>query len=209
MRITAQAKRATRERILQAAHQLFASQGFEQTTTRNISRKAGIAAGTLFNYFSSKEAIAASAIADGLEQARADFARKRRPGTTLHEDLFLHAATGLRRLRRHRKYLSPVVQAVFCPALQGSANEAAEAIRIEHLETVGRLFAEHGVANCPSPMDQHLYWTLYSGVLAFWTADSSPHQEETLALLDQSLRLFVDFVHTSGDRLNRTTRPGE
>ena len=36
-----------------------------------------------------------------------------------------------------------------------------------------------------------LYWTLYLGVFGYWAADSSPHQEDTLALLDQSLNLFV------------------
>jgi Tetracyclin repressor-like, C-terminal domain len=36
-----------------------------------------------------------------------------------------------------------------------------------------------------------LYWTLYLGVLAYWAADASPNQEDTLALLDQSLKLFV------------------
>ena len=36
-----------------------------------------------------------------------------------------------------------------------------------------------------------LYWTLYTGVLAFWACDASPHQEDTLAVLDHYLRAFV------------------
>jgi len=36
-----------------------------------------------------------------------------------------------------------------------------------------------------------LYWTLYLGVLAYWATDVSPKQEDTMALLDQSLMLFV------------------
>jgi hypothetical protein len=36
-----------------------------------------------------------------------------------------------------------------------------------------------------------LYWTLYLGVFAYWAADESANQEDTLALLDQSLKLFV------------------
>jgi hypothetical protein len=36
-----------------------------------------------------------------------------------------------------------------------------------------------------------LYWTLYFGVLAYWATDVSPKQEDTMALLDQSLKLFV------------------
>ena len=37
---------------------LFAEKGFYHTTTKAISRKAGIAEGTLFNYFETKEDLA-------------------------------------------------------------------------------------------------------------------------------------------------------
>ena len=58
-----------------------------------------------------------------------------------------------------------------------------------------------------SPMSLQLYWTLYTGVLTFWSDDPSPHQEDTLALLDQSLRMFVGWLRPSdngpGDRRNK------
>jgi AcrR family transcriptional regulator len=56
MRITAEAKTATRERIIKVAAKLFAKEGYDNATTRGIAAKAGIAAGTLFNYFETKEA---------------------------------------------------------------------------------------------------------------------------------------------------------
>ena len=40
----------------------------------------------------------------------------------------------------------------------------------------------------------HLYWSLYLGVLSFWAGDPSPHQEDTLALLDQGVRMFAGAV---------------
>jgi AcrR family transcriptional regulator len=48
-------KREKLERIRAAARRLFASRGFERTTTREIADAAGIAAGTLFLYAPSKE----------------------------------------------------------------------------------------------------------------------------------------------------------
>ena len=47
----------TRVRILEAARRLFASQGFDGTTTRDLAQAAGVAEGTLFRHFSNKKAI--------------------------------------------------------------------------------------------------------------------------------------------------------
>ena len=43
----------------------------------------------------------------------------------------------------------------------------------------------------PSFVTLHLYWALFAGVLAFWLDDPSPHQEDTLAVLDGALKMFV------------------
>ncbi|MBV7274539.1 TetR/AcrR family transcriptional regulator [Clostridium thailandense] len=44
-----------RERILKAALKLFNAHGFDNTPTARISKEAGVATGTLFNYFDTKE----------------------------------------------------------------------------------------------------------------------------------------------------------
>src|SRR3954469_11715863 len=51
-------KARTKERILEAALRLFRKHGLEGTTTKQISRRAGVAEGTLFNYFRTKEDLA-------------------------------------------------------------------------------------------------------------------------------------------------------
>ena len=47
----------TRDRILQAAQRLFAAQGFDGTTTRDLAKAASVAEGTLFRHFPNKKAI--------------------------------------------------------------------------------------------------------------------------------------------------------
>ncbi|CDN13580.1 Transcriptional regulator, TetR family [Richelia intracellularis] len=47
----------TRDRILHAALKLFASQGFDGTTTRDLAKAANVAEGTIFRHFSNKKAI--------------------------------------------------------------------------------------------------------------------------------------------------------
>lgn len=44
-----------KDKIVQAAVQLFVERGFDGTSTAAITRKAGVAAGTLFHHFETKE----------------------------------------------------------------------------------------------------------------------------------------------------------
>jgi AcrR family transcriptional regulator len=50
-----QNKEETRRRIISAGRRLFATLGFEATTTTAVAREAGIGAGTLYNYVRGKE----------------------------------------------------------------------------------------------------------------------------------------------------------
>lgn len=190
MRVTAGTKQATRRRILEAAKGCFSRSGFEAATTRDISASAGIAAGTLFNYFPAKEAIAMALVAEAMGEARREFERRPRGGS-LEEDLFALIAAELRGLRPHRGYLQPVLETALSPLVRSRSSPEGEAVRVEHLEAVGRLAAARTGGGPLSPMALNLYWTLYTGVLAFWAADASPRQEDTLAVLDHYVKTFV------------------
>lgn len=191
MRVSLQTKIATRQRILEVAARLFARKGWDHATTRDIAVAAGIATGTLFNYFPTKELIAASLISQVLVEAREEFLTQRRGKESLEEDLFSFIWIGLRHLRPSRKFLAPALETLLSPLARFSPDHAGDAIRTEHLENVEQLIVSHGITGPLSAVTMQLYWTLYLGVLAYWAADKSPNQEDTLALLDQSLKLFV------------------
>ena len=190
MRVTAEVKAETRRRILKAARDRFAKVGFEAATTREIAQAAGIAVGTLFNYFPSKEAIVMTMVAEALDKARRRCATGPR-GESLVEDLFALIAEELRGLRPMRGCLRPVLETALSPMARAEASPDGEAIRVGHLEAVGRVIATRAPREPLSPVAWNLYWTLYTGVLAFWAGDSSSHQEDTLAVLDHYLRAFV------------------
>ncbi len=191
MRITAEAKLATGQRILETAARLFCTSGWDSTTTRDIASAAGIATGTLFNYFSCKEAIAATLISDALVQAREEFECLPHDDLSLEEELFTFVWSGLKRLREYRKFLLPAAEIIFSPLAQFSPDRPGDAIRVSHLETVERILARQGIASPVPVMTMQLYWTLYLGIFGYWAADASPQQEDTLAFLDQSLNLFA------------------
>jgi AcrR family transcriptional regulator len=191
MRITAEAKSATRQRILQAAMNRFVTDGWQHTTTRGIAMAAGIATGTLFNYFPTKEAIAAALMIEALELADEEFHPGCSGENSLEADLFSLIWSGLRSLRELRKFLGPASDTIFSPLARQSPGSPGDAIRVDHLELVEAILTSHGYPAPRPAVTVQLYWTLYLGVFAYWAADDSPGQEETLALLDQSLKLFV------------------
>ncbi|NJK29552.1 MAG: TetR/AcrR family transcriptional regulator [Acaryochloridaceae cyanobacterium CSU_3_4] len=59
-------------RILAAAQHLFARQGFEKTTTRQLAEAAGIAEGTLFRHFENKKAILVAVVTQGWSEMLTD-----------------------------------------------------------------------------------------------------------------------------------------
>jgi AcrR family transcriptional regulator len=192
MRVTAETKAATRQAILQAARRLFAENGFEATTTRDIAQTAEIASGTLFNYFTTKEAIVACMAGETLGSTMRDVIRGPH-GLTLEESLFALIAATLRKLKPLRKYLPALLTTSLSP-LAEEADPHGTPLRTEHLEAVAQLAAKHGHREL-SPVALQLYWTLYIGIIVFWARDKSPKQEDTLALVDQSLNMFVDWLH--------------
>lgn len=201
MRVTTEAKAATRQRILDAATSLFARDGWQSATTRAIALEAGIATGTLFNYFSTKEAIAATLIADALGRAGEAFRAGRREEDSLEADLFLLIWSGLRSLRDYRNFLGPAARTIFSPLARQTPASPGDGIRADHLELVYTILVSHGFPSAVPVVTVQLYWTLYLGVLAYWVADDSPGQEDSLALLDQSLKLFVGAL--ANDRKKR------
>lgn len=192
MRVTREARIETRKRLLQAARAEFTASGFNAATTRDIARRARVAAGTLFNYFSDKEALGAALLAQASEAAEAEFDAKRREGEALEETLFAWVAILLRHLLPFRPWAREVLE-TGSGLLRGERNSPAaegERFRIEHLERVQAWLSERGRTN-ELAIDLHLYWTLFLGVVEFWSTDMSRNQEATLALLDRSMGLFA------------------
>jgi AcrR family transcriptional regulator len=60
-----QTKLANRQAILDAAREVFGELGYETATVRDIIRRTGLAAGTFYNYYRSKEEVFAALADDG------------------------------------------------------------------------------------------------------------------------------------------------
>jgi len=196
-------KDAIRRRIVTAALALFQTRGFETTTTRAIARKAGIAEGTVFNYFRTKEDIALYFFELEVDQAIAavrDNARLRR--ATLDEKLFALVQSQLEYLEPYERFIGAAFLEALKPASAlGPFSHRAHALRHRYIAFVQELFDETAPKKRPHPLDwigPQAFWAFYLGVLLFWLQDRSPRKQHTMAFLDRSISIGVSIFRQAG-----------
>lgn len=120
----AQVKEEARRKLLAAAVDEFAREGYERANVNRISQAAGFAQGTIYNYFPSKRALFETVVNDI---------------ATRHCELVLQAAASATQPpARLERFLAagyafiqgyPVAARIVVPALYGPDAEAAEIVR--------------------------------------------------------------------------------
>lgn len=188
-------KEAVRQRIVDAALALFQSKGFDETTTRQIARKAKLAEGTIFNYFETKEDIALHFFELELDHAIATVrgnARLRR--APLDEKLFALVEAQLEFLAPYERFIGAAFVHALRPTSRIAFSMRALDLRNRYIAFVQELLQESeriptgGVLAWAAPS---VFWIYYLGILLYWLNDASKGKQHTLALLDRSLRIGV------------------
>jgi len=138
---------------------------------------------------------AGDAAGEALAAAQREFREKDVRAGSFEEDLFALVAAGLRKLKSMRKHLPVLLETMLSPLSAAPVN-GDNSLRIEHLAAVAQLAKKHGLEL--NALALQLYWTLYTGLLMYWAKDRSAKQENTLALLDESLAMFVGWLDSEG-----------
>src|SRR5438876_3661443 len=195
----AQNKIAIRKRIVTAALSLFQTKGFDATTTKAIARKAGIAEGTVFNYFRTKEDIALHFFEQEVDQAIAsvrDNPRLRK--APLEEKLFALVHSQLEFLAPYEKFIGAAFIHALKPASPlGIFSHRAQELRHRYVGFVQELFEEALPKQQQNPLAwlaPDVFWFYYLGALLYWLHDSSPAKQNTLAFLDRSFAIGVSVI---------------
>ena len=192
----AQNKQAIRSRIVKAALNLFQTKGFDATTTRAIARKAGIAEGTVFNYFRTKEDIALYFFEQEVGHAVAavrDNSRLRK--ASLEEKLFALVESQLEYLAPYERFIGAALLHALKPSSPlGPFSHRAMELRHRYLGFVEELIEESIPKHKQDPLAflaPEVFWIYYLGTLLYWLYDSSEDKQNTLAFLDRSLAIGV------------------
>ncbi|MCB9617665.1 MAG: TetR/AcrR family transcriptional regulator [Sandaracinus sp.] len=123
----------TRERVRQAAFELFVRDGFERTTTSAIAKRAGVAAGTVFLHASDKADLLFLVMHDRLEAVVEERARSLPEGPLLER--LMHLFDGL--FRMYAEY--PGLAADFVRHLPGADGPNARRVSTLTLAFLHRL----------------------------------------------------------------------
>lgn len=94
-----------REHLLRQAALLFAERGLNQTDVAELANRAGIAKGSIYNYFEGKEDLYLYVCRDGLERSRQAIYGTMEPGWDAFRQVDHIFRQGARFVRQHPEYL--------------------------------------------------------------------------------------------------------
>src|SRR3989454_7565123 len=196
-------KEQTKRAILRAALVLFAEKGFYRTTTKAISRKAGIAEGTLFNYFETKEDLALyffeQELAGIVEWYDRDPRVKR---VALPEKLFAIIHHLLDRLAPYEDFIGAVYLRALAPASKlNPLSLQSQERHLRYLRFVRDILAEaetEGEIPPVGDLGAYAFSLFHLAMITYWLQDRSRGKEQTLALLDRCLKLATHFLRKGG-----------
>lgn len=195
----AQNKQEIRDRIVKGALSLFQSKGFDATTTKAIASKAGIAEGTVFNYFKSKDDIALYFFEQEVDHAMAAVRENPRlRKAPLEEKLFTLVHSQLEFLAPYERFIGAALIHALKPASPfGPFSHRAQELRHRYLGFVKELIEESIPRHRRGPLTflaPEVFWIYYLGALLYWLYDSSEGKQNTLAFLDRSLNIGVSIL---------------
>ncbi|CAL9305491.1 TetR family transcriptional regulator [Streptomyces olindensis] len=181
----------TREKVLDAAAEEFAAQGYAKATLNDVARRTGMTKGALYGHFPSKEILAGTLLA----QSRVAWEELRhtrdRPGTAARavlEELVLELA---RRLGSDIRLRAALRLATDLPCLARATPDLFEDVRSHLVGLVRRAQQEGAMAPYPPELVGELLLTSLHGVLHASQCDdrhgSAPTREAVWRLLLDAL----------------------
>lgn len=187
-------KEKTKRAILREALKLFAEKGFYRTTTKAISKRAGIAEGTLFNYFQTKEDLALYFFEREMDEVIGWYKGNRRmERAALPEKLFAIIHRFLERLEPYEEFIGAVYLRALAPSSKLSPWRLQNQERnLRYLRFIREILAEaESEGDLPRVGDfgASAFGLFHLAMITYWLQDRSRGKEQTLALMDRCLKL--------------------
>ena len=200
----------TRERILDAALDLFRRRGFQHTTMRQVAREAGMAVGAAYYYFHSKEALVMAFYERAQDVLGPQVERALIEHKTLEQRLRAILEVKFNYFQADRRLLGALSAHTDPRNPLSPFSAETRAIREADINYFARAFKGADI-RVASDLRTHLpkvLWMYQMGLLLYWVYDDSPDQSRTNQLLEKSLSIIVRLIKFSSFSLMRPVRRG-
>jgi len=190
----------TRSKILKSALELFREKGFEKTTMRAIAKKGGVALGSAYYYFKTKDEfvlvyyaqtqVEASEYNEKIISESTDFKKRFDALLTFKFD----------QMKDDRSFVSVLAKGAadrenplspFSPKTQDIRQDAIQLIK--NVINGSNL----KVAKSLRPHLPHVLWLFEMGLILFWINDKSSGQSQTYKLKETSLNIMLKLMQMS------------
>jgi AcrR family transcriptional regulator len=191
-------KEATKRRILEVSLGLFQKVGFGRTTMRDIAKKSGIALGTTYNYFPTKEHLALYFFERALEDVMERYRKEEPADAPLEEKMFLLISLELEQVAPYEEFLNLIVTHAVVPTSRlHPSSLGSQRLKARYLEFVAAILEEaRERGELPAlghdEMVLNAFWVFHLGIMMFWLNDATRKKEDTYVLLDKSLRFVLN-----------------
>lgn len=191
----------TRALILETAVQMFMERGYEDTTMRAIAERAGVALGSAYYYFRSKEQLIQAFYGRTHLEHVAETRDLLRTERTLRGRLQGVMAAKLRTIEPYHRFSGVLFRTAADPEspLNPFSQESLPA-RLEATE----IFAEvvRGAEDRKLPKDLEaelpdLLWMYHMAIVLYWIHDRSPGRARTWTLMERTVDLVARLIAIS------------
>lgn len=191
-----QHKKRTRRALQQAALELFAKQGFDDTTTDEIAAKADVSSRTFFRYFPSKESVLFAGAYGWLKTFRKHFLAQPANLTdleALHDTLVTHAPRVSRARSSFLLYEKAIASS---PVLRGCVHDNLQ----DDIRALSEAIAERRSLSEPDErctLVAAIVLMVYRRAITRWTA--GPAKAELGKLITEEFELLLGEVPSLAD----------
>lgn len=198
----------TKALILNAALEIFHERGYEETTMRAISKRAGVSLGNAYYYFGSKEHLIQAFYHRTHEQHLVALAAQPKE-TSLKARLLSVIKLKMITLQPYHDFAGVLFKTAANP--QSPLNpfgDDSDPVRQESIDVFKDLVESSNV-RIPKDLKEelpYLLWLYHMGIVLFWIHDASPKQRRTYRLIDTTVDLLDKLISLASNPLMRPVR---
>jgi AcrR family transcriptional regulator len=139
-------RQTRKEALVNAAMELFASNGFGGTSISNIAKKAGVSKGLVYNYFENKEALVKEIVMEGIQEImkEMDFNFSQNMTRELMIDML---DKNLNLIKNNSDYWKLYIAVIAQPAVIELVKEEIFQVMGAYFMAIGQYYEEKGAKN--------------------------------------------------------------